>query len=298
MGPVMIEKDEGSGVEAAIERAARAIDEAEALLVTAGAGMGVDSGLPDFRGDQGFWKAYPAYGALGLSFVDLANPRWFATDPELAWGFYGHRLNLYRGTRPHRGFELLGAWAAGKPLCAFAFTSNVDGQFQAAGWSEDRIVECHGRIGVLQCTSGCGAAPFPAPGAPVAVDEATFRAARPLPACPACGGLARPNILMFGDGGWDSDATDRQETAMRRWLAGVRARGGRLAIVECGAGSAVPTVRFTSERIAANLGPAATLVRVNLREPEAPPGAIALALGAREALERIEAARRSGAGRA
>jgi len=64
--------------------------------VTAGAGMGVDSGLPDFRGDQGFWRAYPPYAKVGLSFADLANPRWFDEAPSLAWGFCGHRLNLDR----------------------------------------------------------------------------------------------------------------------------------------------------------------------------------------------------------
>ena len=52
--------------------------------------MGVDSGLPDFRGDRGFWKAYPPYAKLGLHFAEMANPRWFDSDPELAWGFYGH----------------------------------------------------------------------------------------------------------------------------------------------------------------------------------------------------------------
>ena len=36
----------------------------DALLVAAGAGMGVDSGLPDFRGDEGFWRAYPPFAAL------------------------------------------------------------------------------------------------------------------------------------------------------------------------------------------------------------------------------------------
>jgi len=71
----------------------------------AGAGMGVDSGLPDFRGDEGFWKAYPPMAKLGIRFSSMANPRWFESDPELAWGFYGHRLNLYRATvldRPYR----------------------------------------------------------------------------------------------------------------------------------------------------------------------------------------------------
>src|SRR5438132_2332231 len=67
--------------ETQIQQAARAVASADALLIAAGAGMGVDSGLPDFRGDQGFWKAYPPYQTLGLRFTALANPHWFATDP-------------------------------------------------------------------------------------------------------------------------------------------------------------------------------------------------------------------------
>src|SRR5579871_3047174 len=90
-----------------LRQAAEAVAAAEALLIGAGAGMGVDSGLPDFRGDQGFWRAYPPYAKLRLSFMDLASPEWFARDPQLAWGFYGHRLNLYRATQPHAGFQIL-----------------------------------------------------------------------------------------------------------------------------------------------------------------------------------------------
>ena len=75
--------------------AAQALASANALIIAAGAGMGVDSGLPDFRGPDGFWKAYPPYRRLGLDFVSLANPRWFTDDPAIAWGFYGHRLALY-----------------------------------------------------------------------------------------------------------------------------------------------------------------------------------------------------------
>ena len=57
-----------------IYRAARIVTEAEVFVITAGAGMGVDSGLPDFRGDHGFWQAYPPYARLGVSFIDCANP--------------------------------------------------------------------------------------------------------------------------------------------------------------------------------------------------------------------------------
>ena len=88
-----------------------AIAKADALLIGAGAGMGVDSGLPDFRGNAGFWKAYPPYQRLGLDFVALAKSRWFIDDPTLAWGFYGHRMGLYRETKPHQGYSVLDRWA-------------------------------------------------------------------------------------------------------------------------------------------------------------------------------------------
>src|SRR5438094_9780929 len=93
-----------------LQRARRAIADAEAMLIAAGAGMGVDSGLPDFRGPEGFWRTYPAFRGLGLRFEEIANPSWFERDPALAWGFYGHRLNLYRRTQPHEGFAILRRW--------------------------------------------------------------------------------------------------------------------------------------------------------------------------------------------
>ena len=89
--------------------------------------MGVDAGLPDFRGTNGFWRAYPALAKSGIHFEEIASPDTFATDPELAWGFYGHRLNLYRRTEPHEGPRILRKWAAWMPHGAFVNTSNVDG---------------------------------------------------------------------------------------------------------------------------------------------------------------------------
>ncbi|MDR6374176.1 hypothetical protein J2776_000852 [Paraburkholderia caledonica] len=77
--------------------AARWISEADGVLITAGTGMGIDSGLPDFRGATGFWRAYLALGAKGVTFRDIANGMAFRVDPKRAWGFYGHRLS-YTGT--------------------------------------------------------------------------------------------------------------------------------------------------------------------------------------------------------
>ena len=125
-----------------IDAAALVIQRSDALFIGAGAGMGVDSGLPDFRGNEGFWRAYPPFRERGLSFVHMANPMWFERDPQLAWGFYGHRLNLYRDTVPHDGFGLLNKWGRAMERGAFAFTSNVDGQFQRAGFAPENVYEC------------------------------------------------------------------------------------------------------------------------------------------------------------
>jgi NAD-dependent SIR2 family protein deacetylase len=267
-----------------IERAARAIREADALIFAAGAGMGVDSGLPDFRGDEGFWKAYPPFAALGLGFIDLANPHWFQADPSLAWGFYGHRLNLYRETTPHAGFAILRDWSARAPHGSFVVTSNVDGHFQEAGFEADRVLEVHGSIHRFQCLSGCRGGPFPADDVSVTVDESTMRAADPLPRCPRCGGPARPNILMFGDTGWDGRISDAQDDRFHAWLAGVPNRS-RLVVIEMGAGRAVATIRRFSESLVR--GQSATLVRINTRDHEVPSGQIAIAGPARASLEAI-----------
>jgi NAD-dependent SIR2 family protein deacetylase len=113
---------------AALDAAARLAGEADALLVCAGAGMGVDSGLPDFRGDAGF--------------------NW------------GERL-------PH-GVRV--------------FTSNVDGQFQRAGF--DGVAEAHGSIHHLQCLRPCSDDVWPAGDVEVDVDADTMRAVPPLPPPP------------------------------------------------------------------------------------------------------------------
>lgn len=274
----------------AIARAAASIAEADALVIGAGAGMGVDSGLPDFRGNQGFWQAYPRYAALGLSFAALANPRWFDTDPELAWGFYGHRLDLYRTTLPHFGFGLLLDWSRRMPGGAFVFTSNVDGQFQAAGFSEERVLEIHGSIHFMQCLADCGIGLISANGIDVKIDAATARARMPLPSCPRCKGLLRPNILMFGDGGWSSVRSDAQHQRLDGWLRRFARQGSRLAIVECGAGVAIPSVRYFCAELAQRAG--APLIRINPREPDADFSGyshIAITMGAREALTAIAA---------
>ena len=268
-----------------IKQASEVIKNADALFITAGAGIGVDSGLPDFRGNSGFWKAYPPIAKLGKSFSEMADPVWFYKNPEIAWAFYGHRLNLYRETIPHEGFFKLLELGKKKQYGYFVFTSNVDGQFQKAGFDDAFIEECHGSIHHLQCNQPCANDIWEIGEQKVNVDMEAFIATGELPKCKNCGGLARPNILMFGDWNWIPYRTNAQGERLQKWFQRLNIFNAKLAIIEMGAGNAVPTVRYKSQQTSKNID--STLIRINPRDYDVPKGAIAIPLGAKEGINRI-----------
>lgn len=265
-----------------IQHAALAIEQADSLFVSAGAGMGVDSGLPDFRGDQGFWQAYPLLKQQGLSFIDLADPKWFEDDPKRAWGFYGHRFNLYQTTTPHSGFGTLLNWMRSKAVAGFVFTSNVDGHFQKAGFASAQVYECHGSIKHLQCSVPCCEDIWPAPADLVAIDEARLLAQGELPRCIHCGALARPNILMFGDDQWLHQRASHQYHRFEHWKREVT--NCRVVTIELGAGTAIPSARFESDQM-----PGIT-IRINPREAEGNADTLSIAMPGLAALQAIEQA--------
>ncbi|RLA84617.1 MAG: NAD-dependent deacetylase [Epsilonproteobacteria bacterium] len=238
------------------------IKEADAILITSGAGMGVDSGLPDFRGTEGFWKAYPPIEKLGLSFSDMANPKWFKENPPLAWAFYGHRLNLYRDTIPHTGFKMLLDLVKEKNNNYFIYTSNVDGQFQKAGFDDNKIHEVHGSIHHLQCNDSCKDKLWDAGAEYIDVDMDKFEAIN-IPLCDDCGSVARPNILMFGDWHWNHKRSTIQEEKYLMWLKNNKDKN--IVIIEIGAGTSIPTIRVQGEHLASRYKNT-KLIRINPRE--------------------------------
>lgn len=98
-----------------------------------------------------------------------------------------------------------------------------------------------------------------------------------LPACPDCGELARPNILMFNDWEWLPQRLAAQQARYRQWSA------QRPVVIEIGAGTAIPSVRRFGEALSA------PLVRINPREPDIKnPQAVGLPMGALEALQALD----------
>ncbi|SUO95326.1 SIR2 family NAD-dependent protein deacylase [Suttonella ornithocola] len=260
--------------------AASYIHQADALLITAGAGMGIDSGLPDYRGENGFWRAFPPLARLNKNYVEMMTPDLFRTNPRLAWGFSGWQLNAYRKVIPHEGFDILKSWANKMKYGAFVYTSNVDGEFQKAGFCEEQVMECHGSVHYLQCCLPCQDEIWSAKSFEPRVNEQDCLLLNTMPRCPHCGGLARPNVMMFGDSRWLSQRMLAQEKYFSHWMREVK----NLVIIELGAGTVIPTVRNFSQGYSEHFK--APLIRINLNEYQTNNDRhLGLPLGAKESLQ-------------
>eukprot|EP01080_Neovahlkampfia_damariscottae_P008033 gene8033-12498_t len=202
-----------------IQQAAKAISESNCIYFTAGAGMGVDSGLPDFRGKDGFWRAYPPMKDLGIDLPSTSNPKWFDKDPEFAWGFWAHRFNLYSKSKPHEGYNFLKRFSENKKYGHFVFTSNVDAHFERI-FDRENIIEYHGTTKFWQCTDvDCKKGVYEVSlDTKLEIDEKTFRITSGIPKCDVCQKVTRPNVLMFNDSRFCENTFNNQEKNYKKFL--------------------------------------------------------------------------------
>ncbi|CAI2377310.1 unnamed protein product [Moneuplotes crassus] len=242
------------------KRVARSVARSKAILVTAGAGISIDSGLPDFRIKEGLWEAYPYFKNTNMTFMDAANPRFFKTKLKEFWFFYGHRYNLYQDHLPHSGYSAL------LEICEkylgnkyHVYTSNVDGHFQKAGFSQRKITECNGSINHFQCDS-CRIIYLVPHRARFELNIKNFTCKKP-PKCTYCSEPVRPNVLMFNDSDWIACRTTKQEENYKKFISENSKDG--ITIIEIGAGTVIPTIRARSEAIFSDTSGPRTLIRIN-----------------------------------
>jgi NAD-dependent deacetylase len=159
-----------------LEQAKEWLAEAHSVAVLTGAGVSAESGIPTFRGSEGLWRQYKP--------EDLATPEAFSRDPKLVWEWYDWRRQLIAKASPNPAHLALVQIEIRKPRFTL-ITQNVDGLHDLAG--SGKILKMHGDIWRLRCME-CGA---------------NFPNRRvPLPKLPphcACGGLARPGVVWFGE---------------------------------------------------------------------------------------------------
>lgn len=237
-------------------RVAELIAQSDALLITAGAGMSAESLPPD---DAQLQHLQARFELQGRSFREMAQPRRFDEQPDRAWAWYGQRQRWYQRMRPHDGYLMLRAWAQAVPCGSFVATTNIDGQFYKAGFTDWQVLERHGSLFLYQCTRPCQREVWDTPVPDFAIDPVELRATGELPKCPRCGALARPNVMLYDDTRWVDLVRRDQQRRFDAWLASVR--GKRLVVVEIGAGEGASSVRRLGERLLER--PRVSLVRIN-----------------------------------
>lgn len=257
------------------------LENAQAIVINTGAGMGRDSGMADYRGEGGQWGQVES--ETGESVFDVVNPHYLLENPKQAWGMFLHRLQEYQNTTPHEGFQILLRWIERYKLDYFALTSNIDGHFQKAGFPEDRVRELHGSLAYFQSTRPD-------------LSDKLWRNERPVaemlaeweqgvyPMCPYSHVMARPNVYMFRDGTYLPTQSKAQDVHFQAFLQ--RNVGKNIIVFEIGSGPHVQTVRMKTRMLRKEYH--ANIVRINPNEFKIEPPNIGIAKGALEALREIE----------
>jgi NAD-dependent deacetylase len=170
------------------------------VLVITGAGVSAESGIPTFRGKDGYWR--------NLDPIKLATPEAFARDPELVWQWYRERRQRIREAQPNAAHEAIAKLAQ----CADEFllvTQNVDDLHKRAGLAKAEMVQIHGDIFVTTC-SRCG------------FNRHDYNGEQEdgIPRCSNCDALMRPGVIWFGEP-LPLRETERVETYLQRDPCGV-----------------------------------------------------------------------------
>ena len=148
------------------------------VLVLTGAGVSGESGIPTFRGKNGYWR--------NLDPTKLATPEAFAHDPKLVWQWYGERRERIRNAQPNAAHEAIARLA--KHADEFLLvTQNVDDLHARARLPKEKMVQIHGDIFVTRC-SRCD----------FSFIERTEEQ-QEIPRCAECNALMRPGVVWFGE---------------------------------------------------------------------------------------------------
>jgi len=180
-----------------IEAVGRWMKAGARLTVMSGAGISAESGVPTFRGPDGYWTV----GSRVYHPQQMATRAMFEQSPESVWQWYLYRMGVCLRASPNAGHH---AVAALEKLLGDRFTlitQNVDGLHLRAGSSPQRTLQIHGNVFFMRCAGECSAAVYPLPAdVPAkAADEELTEAETERLACPRCGGRARPHVLWFDE---------------------------------------------------------------------------------------------------
>jgi NAD-dependent protein deacetylase/lipoamidase len=167
------------------------------VAVLTGAGVSAESGIPTFRGPEGYWTV----GSKEYRPEQMATRAMFSIDPWEVWSWYLYRRAVCREASPNHGHL---AVARIEEILGDRFrliTQNVDGLHLQAGNTGKRTFQIHGNLHFMRCATACTDGLFPIP-ASVGVkerNEPLTQEEEDALCCPRCRGLARPHVLWFDE---------------------------------------------------------------------------------------------------
>ena len=153
------------------------------VLVLTGAGVSAESGIPTFRGKDGYWR--------NLDPVKLATPEAFASDPKLVWDWYCERRQRIRNAQPNAAHAAIAKLAQHADEFLLV-TQNVDDLHARAGVTSGKMVQIHGDIFVTRC-SRCDWSRRDYD------HECEHEQENVVPKCARCDALVRPGVVWFGE---------------------------------------------------------------------------------------------------
>lgn len=193
------------------ERLAR-VGESEQVTVLTGAGISAESGIPTFRGPEGYWTV----GSRVYQPQEIATHEMFSRRPRDVWRWYLYRRGVCRSASPNAGHLSLVALERHLGDRTVLLTQNVDGLHLRAGNQPARTWEIHGNIDFMRCDKACTAERFVIPDAigPIERDGDLRSEQWARLTCPRCGGLARPHVLLWDE--YYDETFYRFESSMMR----------------------------------------------------------------------------------
>jgi len=222
------------------------------VLALTGAGVSAESGIPTFRGKEGYWTV----GAREYHPQELATHDAFTRMPWEVWAWYLYRRGVCRAAAPNAGHVALVKWAQALGARFGLITQNVDGLHARAGSPYERTYPIHGDINLMRCAQECGLDRWPIPETVPALDKGEAVAAEHMAVlrCPRCGGMTRPHVLWF----------DESYDEPRFFLDTARRLATRATLLVVAGTSAQTNLPWQVVTLAARAG--ATIVDINVED--------------------------------
>ncbi len=167
------------------------------IVILTGAGISAESGIPTFRGEDGYWTV----GSKVYHPQELATFESFRRLPVDVWQWYLYRRTVCRRAQPNPAHEALVALEQALGDRFRLITQNVDGLHLRAGQSRERTYEIHGNLDFMRCAAECSDELLSVPEHIGEVEAGQALSDEHVAAlsCPACGGRTRPHVLWFDE---------------------------------------------------------------------------------------------------